>query len=155
MLKRESIIKLAEEKAKEIEAFLVDVIITTSNKIIVEVDSFTNIRINDCATISRYIESNLDREIEDFELEVSSPGLESPFKVFKQYQKAIGKKVSVLQNNGIKIEGELLEANEKELQVKFEKIEKNIETKKKQKIIETKKITLTDIKQTKRIISFK
>ncbi len=155
MLKKETIIKLAEEKAKELEAFLVDVTITTSNKITVEVDSFANIRISDCAAISRFIESNLDREAEDFELEVSSPGLESPFKVFKQYQKAIGKKVAVLQNDGKKIEGELLDANDNELQVKFERIEKNPETKKKQKIIETKKITLTDIKQTKRIISFK
>lgn len=141
MLDKLYIQKLAEEKANELNAYLVDVAITASNKIIVEIDSFNNICINDCVTVSRFIESNLDREVEDFELEVSSPGLESPFKVFKQYQKAIGKKISVLQKNGIKTEGKLLYANENEMQLEIEKTEKNPETKKKYKITEQKKNT--------------
>ena len=49
------------------------------------------VTIEECAKVSRIIESGLDREIEDFELEVSSPGLNSPFKVLPQYFKNIGK----------------------------------------------------------------
>ena len=83
--------------------FIVEITVKPGNKIIVSIDSFTGIAIDDCVAISRSIEANFDRDIEDYELEVSSAGLTQPFKVFQQYQKNIGKNVEILFKNGQKL----------------------------------------------------
>ena len=72
------------------EMFLVDVQVSPSNAIVVEIDSKSGIDIDACVAITRQIESVFDREVEDYELEVGSAGLTSPFKVRGQYEKNIG-----------------------------------------------------------------
>ena len=66
-----------------------------------------SVTINDCVELSRHIESNLDRENEDFELNVSSAGLDQPFKVFRQYLKNINKDISVIKTDGQKTKREI------------------------------------------------
>ena len=86
MINRDLIIQLTEEKLKK-DQFIVEVTVGQANRISVLLDSETGITIDDCIQVSRHIESNLDREAEDFELQVSSAGLGQPFKVHRQYIK--------------------------------------------------------------------
>ena len=85
--------------------FLVGVKVDNNNKIIVHIDTNEGISIDDCVRVSKELEEKLDREMEDFALEVSSPGLESPFRVIEQYQKNIGKKINLVKTDGEKLDG--------------------------------------------------
>ena len=99
MISKEKIIKLAQERIQELDNgnYLVEVNISPKNAITVKMDNLNGgVSIKDCVSVSRNIEHNLDREIQDFELQVTSPGLDQPFKVAQQYQKNIGKKISLL-----------------------------------------------------------
>ena len=81
MITIDKIQKLADEKLVEGTNFIVDIAVKTGNKIIVLLDNDNGVSIGDCVAMSRHIESNLDREADDFELNVMSPGLSEPFKI--------------------------------------------------------------------------
>jgi ribosome maturation factor RimP len=136
------------------ELFLVDLTVKPSNKIIIEIDSFKGVSIDECAHVSHALEEKLNRNIEDFDLEVSSPGLGLPLKVPQQYLKNIEKQVSVLMKSGSKYTGKLLFADENGL--KLETSEKiRLEGKKKPEVVVTiKELKYNDIKTTKAIINF-
>lgn len=85
--------------------FIVDIWVDRSNKIFVEVDKPEGITIEECVNISRAVENSLNREIEDYDLEVSSPGLTEAFKVVEQYHKNCGKIVDIIKKDGQKING--------------------------------------------------
>ncbi|HKK43265.1 MAG TPA: hypothetical protein VJ963_12700 [Bacteroidales bacterium] len=87
--------------------FIVSVKVSSSNRITVLADKKEGITIDECASLHRQIESALDRGAEDFELQVSSPGLDSPFLVLEQYRKNEGKKVEVIDHEGSKFTGVL------------------------------------------------
>lgn len=89
------------------DAFLVDLRISPANEIVVEIDSPTGVDIDYCMELSRAIEEAFPREEEDYELEVGSAGLTSPFKVRGQYEKNVGNKVEVLTRDGRKLHGVL------------------------------------------------
>ncbi len=121
----------------------------------VEIDSFDGVSIDFCAQLSKHIESQHDREIEDYELEVGSAGLTEPFKVIKQYEKNLGNEVETLTKAGKKITGVLVEVNENDFVIEIEKSEKPEGAKR--KIIVTENLTFPyeEIKTTKYIIRFK
>lgn len=110
MITKEKVQLLVEEVLSD-ELFIVDITVGSGNSISVLVDSDTGISIGKCAEISRHIEHSLDRETEDFSLDVSSPGLSSPFKVLRQYLKNVGREVEVVTANGDKKKGTLISAN--------------------------------------------
>ena len=89
------------------DIFLVSVKVDNNNKILVHIDTLEGISIDDCVRVSRELEEKLDRDREDFALEVSSPGLDSPFRVIEQYLKNVGKKISLVKTDGEKLEGVL------------------------------------------------
>jgi len=107
MIEKQHIQGIIEEFLQGTGMFLVAVKVSSANRITVLADKNDGITIDDCASIHRHIEMNLDREIEDFELQVSSPGLDLPFTVIEQYYKNEGKKVEVVDNEGIKLSGTL------------------------------------------------
>ena len=107
MIEKQKIEGLAEEFVKGTGLFLVAVKVSNSNRITVLADKNEGITIDECAAIHRHIENGLDREAEDFELQVSSPGLDSPFVVNKQYLKNEGRKVEVIDTDGSKFTGKL------------------------------------------------
>ena len=154
MIEKETIIKLAEEKLSE-GMFLVDVLVSSTNVINVYVDSMEGITIDECIQISRNIEGNLDREVEDFELHVSSAGLEKPFKVFQQYLKNVGKEVAVVLKKGEPLKGILKEATDKGITIEANKLERVDGKKKKEKVVQSHFFSFEEIKTTKTIISFK
>lgn len=155
MISKESIVQAVESFLEGTEYYLVDVKTTPNNIISVEIDSFHGVSIGFCADLNRHIESNFDREVEDYELEVSSAGLTEPFKVLKQYEKNIGNEVEVLTKTGKKFSGILLDANETEFSIEIEKTEKPEGAKRKVTVTEQLIFPYADIKTTKYIIRFK
>jgi len=107
MTDKEYIKGLVEEFIKGTGLFLVAVKVSSANRITVLADKKEGITIDECVAIHRHIENNLDREKEDFELQVSSPGLDLPFGVIEQYYKNEGRKVEVTDNDGTKLTGTL------------------------------------------------
>jgi ribosome maturation factor RimP len=105
MTDKEYIKGLVEEFLKGTGMFLVAVKVSSANRITVLADKNEGITIDECVAIHRHIENNLDRDKEDFELQVSSPGLDLPFSVIEQYYKNEGKKVEVIDNEGSKLTG--------------------------------------------------
>lgn len=101
--------------------FLVAVKVSSSNRITVHADRNEGITIDDCAAIHRHIESCFDRDVEDYELQVSSPGAETPFVVIEQYRKNEGKKIKVTDNEGENYTGLLKNVTDGgfELEVEF------------------------------------
>ena len=154
MLKKELIFKLVSDYIQQKESiFLVDMKVSKSNQIEVFIDSFDGISIKNCISLSRQIESNLDRDECDFSLQVASPGLGEPFKVFQQYKKNIGRVVSVFLKDGKELLGKILNAKEKE-GIILETILSKKQGKKKTQITERQSISFDQIDKTKIVISF-
>lgn len=107
MIEKQKIEGLIEEFIKEKGLFLVSVKVSSANRIVVLADKNEGITIDECAAIHRHLENALDRDIEDFELQVSSPGLDLPFGVIEQYYKNEGRKVEVIDSEGTKYSGKL------------------------------------------------
>ena len=110
MITKEKVQSLVEEVLLD-DQFVVDIHVGLGNSILVFVDSDTGISVGECVEISRHIEHSLDRETEDFSLEVSSPGLSGSFKVVRQYLKNIGREVEVVTITGEKQKGILKSVN--------------------------------------------
>jgi ribosome maturation factor RimP len=147
---KETIVRdLVQAKLQNTSLFLVDVKVRPGNKIVVFADGEKGITVDECADISKYIESKLNREIEDYELEVSSPGITQPLKVEKQYRKNLGKQVHVLMKDGIKKCGTLLNYDN----IGFQ-IEEKIKIKGKEEIT-VLSLLFSEIKETKLLITFK
>ena len=158
MISKKKITELAEERMNELNCglFIVDMTISAKNVIHVELDKAEGyVSINECMSVSRNIEHNLDRESEDFELHVSSAGLDKPLRVLPQYIKNIGREVKVVTNDGKKQEGLLVAASEKELTLETSRKEKIEGKKKKELIVEQHVFPMNQIKETKIVISFK
>ncbi len=135
--------------------FLVDIEVSTDNRIVVEIDHADGVWIEDCVDLSRYIEDHLDRDKEDFELEVGSAGLGQPFKVPQQYVNFIGKEVEVLDADGKKTKG-ILKAVEGNEFVVTTKVKVTPEGKKRPVLTDVDKTFGMDkVKYTKYVISFK
>jgi len=158
MISKKKITELAEERMNELNCglFIVDMTISAKNVIHVELDKAEGyVSINECMSVSRNIEHNLDRESEDFELHVSSAGLDKPLRVLPQYIKNIGREVKVVTTDGKKQEGLLVAASEKELTLETSRKEKIEGKKKKELIVEQHVFPMNQIKETKIVISFK
>jgi ribosome maturation factor RimP len=153
MIDRNWIIQLTEEKLKE-DQFIVEVTVSQANQISVLLDSDKGVTIDDCIQLSRHIEGNLDREAEDFELQVSSAGLGQPFKVHRQYVKNREKEVEVVLINGQKQTGILKSADESGFDLEISKSEKVEGQKKKQLVTRTLRIQFDEAKTVKNIIKF-
>ena len=138
----------------ETAIFLVDIRVDSSNKISVEVDKPEGITIEECVNISRAIENGLDRELEDFELEVSSPGLTEPFRVLEQYLKNCGRQVDVVKKDGQKINGLLLEASEEGIVLETKVKIRETGQKRPKTVTQTVSLKFSDIKATKVTITF-
>lgn len=155
MIEKSKISQLVEEGLASSTNYLVDVSIKPGNLIIVEIDNDDAVSIDDCIALSRHIESQLDRDVEDFELEVGSAGVTSPFKVLRQYRKNIGNEVEMLLKSGTKLTGMLKDADEKKVVITLTKQVKPEGAKRKVSIEEDQAYTYDEIKYTKYLIRFK
>ena len=116
--------------------FLVDVTVSKDNDIVVTIESENGkIELDDCVSLSRFFESKFDREVEDYSLTVSSAGLDQPFKVMKQFLKAIGSKVEVQLKGGKKMVAVLTAADEDGITLKYS-VKEAVEGKKKKELVD-------------------
>jgi ribosome maturation factor RimP len=143
--------QILEAHLKEVlhgtEIFPVDVRVDKSNRIIVHVDSVKGITIEECAVINQALEERLNRDREDFSLEVSSPGLDAPFKVPEQYMKNLGKRVSVQCMDGERLTGILKSSGSEGIQLELPAEGKDGEAR-------SLDLKFTEIKSTKVILQF-
>jgi len=146
--------ELAEEKlADRPDLFIVDIKVVNNSKIIVLLDGDEGVGIHDCALVSRHVGFHLEEEnlIENaYNLEVSSPGLDTPLLSDRQYQKNVGRNVSIKLTDGSKIEGKLLQLTEEGLLISHSVKEKGKKAKEVERTIEK-----SNIAETKVSVSFK
>ena len=158
MISKKKVKQLVNERIEELDngLFIVDLRISSSSRIDVELDKYEgNVSVDDCIRVSRNVEHNLDREEQDFELHVSSSGLDKGLRVFAQYKKNIGRDVKVKRKEGGKIEGTLIDATEEQIVIQNSRKERIEGKKKKQTIVEDHIIPMSNVLETKIVISFK
>lgn len=158
MISKSKVEELVNERIAELNngLFIVDISISDSNSINVELDKHEGgVSVNDCISVSRNVEHNLDREEEDFELHVSSAGIDRPLRVLPQYIKNIGRTVDLKLKDGRKNSGILKSADASKLVIETSKMEKLEGKKKKELVVENFEYPLSEIKETKIVITFK
>ena len=141
MIEKENIENMVRHHIEGAGIFIVDVAVMAGNAIRIQVDRPEGISIDECVEISRFLNGQLDRDVEDYSLEVSSPGADSPFRVKQQYDKNIGRKVEITLLDGSRLEGILGNVLERSVILKVKGKENEI--------------LLEEIKKAKAIISFK
>lgn len=155
MLSKAKILGLIENLLEEKKCFIVSLEISPSNSIRLILDSMDGVKIEDCVAFSRAIEHNLDREEEDFDIEVSSAGLTEPFKIREQYIKNKGNEIEVILKSGEKFTGILLEIEENGFTIEQQKRVKEEGKKKKQLVRETLHFDFSSCSKVKEVIKFK
>ncbi len=150
MIEKQTIQGIVDEFIKGTDLFIVAVKVSSSNRITILADTKTGITIDECASIHRHVENSLDRDKEDFELQVSSPGLDLPFGVIEQYYKNEGKKVEVIDNEGSKYTGKL-----KNITTGGFELETEVKVKGKTKELKDMSFNFEQIKTTRVILTIK
>lgn len=148
MINEKTISNWAEECLNNGSVFVVSVTIRKGNRILVLLDGDSGVSIDECSRVSRFIESHLDREQEDFELEVSSFGIGTPLIMPRQYVLNIGRTARVTLNDGTVLSGVIVHADEHSFG-----LEVKIPPKKKETEIKT--FSYPDCQKTQITVSFK
>ena len=155
MIERNTVKTVVEEWLSGNDYFLVDVIFTPDDRIVVEIDHADGVWIEDCAELSRFMQERLGDELGDYELEVGSAGIGQPFKVEQQYLNHIGKDVEVLDAEGKKVQGVLKQVDGRNFVVTVKEKQK-LEGKKRPQLVDVDKtFNMDNIKYTKYLLSFK
>ena len=155
MIQKEKVTEIVREWLEGKEYFLVDVEVTPDDRIVVEIDHAEGVWIEDCCELSRFIEDHLNRDEEDYELEVGSAGLGQPFKVEQQYINCIGKPVEVLDADGKKYKGTLKSVEAPQFVITTQEKQKQ-EGKKRPVLVDVdKEFQMDSVKYCKYIIDFK
>lgn len=155
MIDKKELEALVEEGLAGTDCFLVDAEVKPDNILVVEIDNEEGVDIDRCVALHRFLESKLDRDVEDYELEVGSAGITSPFKVLGQYTKNIGNEVEVLTKDGRKLTGVLKSAYPDHFVVTVTKKVKSETSKRKVEVEEDCTLGYDEIKYTKYLIRFK
>jgi ribosome maturation factor RimP len=156
MITKDKILELAQEHLLDSPQFLVELTVSTDNKILLFIDGDESVSISNCVDLSRHIEFSLDREEEDFALSVSSAGVDMPLKLIRQYKKYIGKNFEITLISGEKLLGRLQAVNDDKIEVIPLKENPNAKkgTPRKLKEGEPKTLTLDQVEQSKIEITF-
>jgi ribosome maturation factor RimP len=150
---KQTVEKLLLAKLEELNLFLVELNMGADGKISISADGMENITVDQCTQIARYLRGELGEAADNFEITVSSPGLDNPFTHMNQYKKNVGKSVEVLTAEGNKLEGKITTANENEIVINLFK-KRNLKNKSLKPEVGDQMVTvaLKDIKQTKKLI---
>jgi ribosome maturation factor RimP len=155
-MKKEEIIRAVETAVQERGCFIVDVTVNAMNDVEIVLEKEEGIvDWDDCAAIDKVVHEAFDQDVEDYSLTVSSAGLDRPFKVFRQYLKAVGSKVDVKFKGGRRLVATLKAATEEAVTLQYTALEA-VEGKKKKEKVEHKEVCpLTDINSVTPYIDFK
>lgn len=118
MIDKFKVLDIVKDVLEGSDKYLVNMKITPDNRIFVDLDGDNGINIDDCIEVSRAIENSLNRDEEDFELNVSSAGADSPLKMPRQYRRHVGRELSVEPFEGAKVEGVLTEVGDSQFTIK-------------------------------------
>ena len=152
---REKVTQLLQEAMDENPSlFLISLDIQGNNEIKVTIDGDQGVTVQDCITVSRKVEHNLDREEEDFSLEVMSVGATTPLQQTRQYKKNVGRSLEVKTNTGAKFEGTLQEATDENVTLTWKAREPKPVGKGKVTVQKTETIPYENIVQAKVMIKF-
>jgi ribosome maturation factor RimP len=154
MITVEQIEKLVLEKIEGTSLFLVEVKVRPGNAIEIALDGDEGLTVEECKKVSRHVESAFDREVEDFSLEVSSPGVGKPLLVRRQFHKNIGRTVKVKTNDQLKFEGELVAVTDEGIEITYEEKEAVPGKKTKQWVEKKQNIPFNNLKETKVVVRF-
>ncbi len=153
---RERVTQLLEQALEKNKSlFLIDLSISEGNQIKVTLDGDEGVTLNDCIAVSREIEHNLDREEEDFSLEVASAGVSEPLTLVRQYVKNVGRKLKVKTREGEVMEGALKQANEDAITLTWKAREPKPVGKGKVTVQKEAVLPYTEIVEAKVMITFK
>jgi ribosome maturation factor RimP len=153
MITKDQITELANEALSNTDRFVVDITVSNSNVINVYIDADSSVTIDHCVELSRFIEGSLDREVEDFELSVSSAGIDYPLLKHRQLNKYVEKELEILSKEGIKKVYKLISFNEEKIEVQEATI-KMLGKLRKIAYGNTTELSFTDIKEIKPYINF-
>jgi ribosome maturation factor RimP len=142
----ENLVKEALDENQDL--FLINLNISTDNKITIIVDGDHGVPLKECIRISRHVEHNLDREETDFSLEVTSPGLTTPLSNKRQFIKNIGKYIEI-EASSEKLEGKLTAVSEDDLNIEWKVKEPKPVGKGKITVVKSATLKFKDIKQAK------
>ncbi|RLD36584.1 MAG: ribosome assembly cofactor RimP [Bacteroidetes bacterium] len=151
MISVKQVRKLVNQRIEDTDIFVVDISISVANAIRVVLDSDTNLSIDECIAVSRQVEHNLDREAEDFSLEVTSFGLSEPLQIHRQYVKNIGRNLKIKLLDDSQIKGKLIKVTDTFIHIEKALTKKEI----KEGVDAMNIIEIQAIKQAKIEISFK
>ena len=155
MIDSKKVIEIAERHLADSDMFVVECKVSPMGDIELLIDSDTAVRLEDCATLNRAIEAELDREVEDYSLMVASAGIGSELKQLRQYKKILGSSVEVLLKDGVKVLAKLNDATEQGIQISYEE-KQLVEGKKRKQTVEvTKDFVWEDIKYVREYLDFK
>ena len=155
MIDVKHVMEIAERFLADTDMFVVECKISSMGDIELLIDSDTAVKLEDCATLNRAIEAELDREVEDYSLMVASAGIGSELKLLRQYKKILGNSVEVLLKDGIKILAKLNDATEEGIVLSYEE-KQAVEGKKRKVTVEvTKEYKWEEIKYVKEYLDFK
>ena len=155
MIDKNVVSHIVSQWLEDKDYFLVDVTVSPDDKIVVEIDHAEGVWIDDCVELSRYIEAHLNRDEEDYELEVGSAGIGQPFKVLQQYVIHKGCEVEVMTADGKKYKGILTDVGENEFTITTQ-VKMKPEGSKRPKLMgQLLTFTYNEVKYTKYLISFK
>ena len=155
MIDKQTVQGLVEKWLNDKDYFLTDLTISDDDRIVVEIDHKEGVWIDDCVELSKFIEGHLDRDVEDYELEVGSAGIGQPFKVLQQYVNSIGYDVEFLTKAGKKMEGTLTAADEEGFTVEVPEKQKLEGQKRPQMVDVEHRFGYDDVKWVKAVIDFK
>lgn len=150
---KEKVEQLISEGVEGTDIFLVKLTVSSSNDINVLLDSDSGLTLANCRTVSRAIESNLDREEEDFSLTVSSAGIGEPL-ALRQYKKNVGRKVQVTLTEGEIIEAKMVAADDKVVELEWKSRENKPTGKGKITVVNKRLLEYQNIKQTIVLITY-
>lgn len=156
MIEKNTIKTAVEEWLEKGDYYLVDIEMTSDDRIVIEIDHADGVWIEDCADLSRFLQERIGEELGDYELEVGSAGIGQPFKVIQQYQNHIGKEVEVLDKGGKKLQGIMKSVGDDNTFVVTVKEKQQVEGKKRPVLVDVDKtFAISEVKYCKYVLNFK
>lgn len=149
MITKEHIQQLADKHLENTNIFVTGIKIGSDNHINVFIDGDEGVTIKDCVTLSRAIEGSLDRERDDFALDVSSHGATTPLVMPRQFKRHVGRDFEIKLLNGDKAEGTLVNCSEEKLTLEYSTRENKPVGKGKVTVIKQKEVPFSEIKEAK------
>jgi len=153
MIRPEDIRALADAFLAGTPGFVVEVVVRDGNNIKVFLDHDASTSIEDCIALSRHLNASLDRDAQDYALDVSSPGLDMPLKLHRQYVKNIGREVDVRLTDGEKVGGILVAVEPETIGLEVQVRDEGSKSRK--WITATRTLAFSDIASTRIVVSFK